>query len=231
KMMNEIEKDIDTLSRLSPRLSQEVKERLQLEINLDWLSEVKRDVQEARKLLQSLSLPTSTSTEVMVEERDDLFFLLNIGNEPIATCQSTRGGSLNQGLSAIRDGYRKTVWVFEEGKPIGRTIIRLLPVRRGGKIYPAIVVDKIYATKGEAISLIQELLIRKAERMRVPVLFCGQVPSERKEGVEIVSGAFEVFFPSRKGKYDYSDTLGGLISQQNIWTSCSGTLLTPRETT
>lgn len=204
------------------------------------------DFQEVIRDLEAMELMLDTegriSTErLSVSEKDDLVTMLNIGNEPVGSCQATKGGGYNEGLMAVRNGTRKTVWIFDGSESKARANIRLMNVKMPtGKELPAIVQERDYigGIGREAAVLMAALLLQKSAEQRLAVVLSDENSAlhlsdmiERLGYTLLPQQKVNVFLPCSKGMYDYSDIMGGVIRKDstNLWKDIKGVVLVPSE--
>ena len=117
-----------------------------------------------------------------VEDTIDLQTTLEIGANPVGTCQNYATGEYRECLLGYTDPNTKIIVVREEGRIIARTIFRLLEDTEGD---PALHVETIYSQNPSPIitDLILSLANQKATDMGGIPLFVSKV-SQDAEGVE-----------------------------------------------
>lgn len=60
-----------------------------------------------------------------VEERDDFYSTMRVGELPLPTCLSYKNGKYNECLLSCFDSSKKLLFVFRDGKVVGRAMLRL----------------------------------------------------------------------------------------------------------
>lgn len=168
---------------------------------------------------------------VIAYESDDPITLLKVGVEPQETCQSWRNGSFNECLlSYVADSNKKVLNVADrKGKIIARSIIKLTDQREENDFESktrrkTLLVEKPYSLlpNSEVYRVFVRTLLAKARGLDISITFgsgFGQDALKIFEeealllGYAMREGKLDLYIPRSLNKYEYSDMLGGKISQ------------------
>jgi len=169
---------------------------------------------------------------VTAYESDDALTLLKAGIEPQETCQSWRNGQFNECLLAyVADSNKKIINVADKkGRVVTRSIIKLTNQRNENDFESktqreTILVEKPYSLlpNVEVYRAFARILLTKAQGLDASITFSNktfdkvilQVFKEEADafGYKMNEGRLDVFIPDSLNKYEYSDALGGKISQ------------------
>lgn len=172
-------------------------------------------------------------TVLKAYDSDDPMSLLKVGIEPRETCQSYRNGSYNHCLPAyVADANKRVINVEnDKGEVLGRSVMKLTHIKDGnGQMHPAILLEPIYATSEIAPIYrgIAKIALEKAKAAGAYLIIANEfmvhtgesnerllpvVETEaKKEGRQYNIEDAEVYIPRSLNSYEYSDSLGGVIS-------------------
>ncbi len=172
-------------------------------------------------------------SQVRAYETDDPLVMLKIGVEPRETCQSWRGGSFNQGLpSNASDANKRAINVVNENDEVlARTVAKLTHRRMpDGNMKPAILLEPVYTVSEhpQFYRAIARMVLAKAKATGSMLILSNEmevvsgtdnskmIPILKQEaeiaGFTVRMEDTEVFIPQSANQFEYSDTLGGLIS-------------------
>ena len=182
------------------------------------------------RALQCLEAPELRDLEtVHIEETDDPVSLLNVGVDPVATCQRwTDPTGTNRCLLAYVLDANKKVWYTRdrERNTIARTVVRILPFRDQGIL---LLLEPTYSKHwsedhGRAlVSTALQKAARMSQEIRRPVRV--GYTERRSEGqyrgvfkryaqeakVPVRRTKVDVTLPESMNLYEYSDALGGSL--------------------
>lgn len=200
---------------------------------LSGLDQPMRDLEQIEKVFTTQE-KLETVERLQAYDSDDPVALLKAGIEPRETCQSWRGGAYNYCLPAYVTDANKRVFNVEDerGEVLGRAIAKLTHIQTAEKQkQPAILLEPVYATSEtpDIYRAIIRLALEKAEAIGA-VLVVGReivvatgadssktvslLPQEAaKAGFNSGRRAVSVYLPPSHNTYEYSDTLGGLMSR------------------
>ncbi len=182
----------------------------------------------------------STVMTLRAYDSDDPVALLNAGTQPRETCQSWRDGSYNYCLPAyVTDANKRVLNVENErGEIMARSMAKLTQIKtETGQTMPAILLEPVYTTSETSYvyRAIIRLALAKAKATGAALIVTSEVivpshadqtktvailPQEaEKAGFTLEQKAVEVFIPQSHNPFEYSDTLGGVISYFNNYRS------------
>lgn len=172
-------------------------------------------------------------TMLRAYDSDDPMSLLKVGIEPRETCQSYRNGSHNYCLPAyVADANKRVINVEnDKGEVLGRSVMKLTHIKDSdGQMHPAILLEPIYATSEIApiYKGIAKIALEKAKAIGAYLIIANEfmvhtgesnerllpvVETEaKKEGRQYNIEDANVYIPRSLNSYEYSDSLGGVIS-------------------
>lgn len=211
----------------------------QVKYHADDLSrEIQLPVSDIRKQLWMENI-CRTSDTLVVEERDDFFTTLRIGEIPERTCLSYRSGMHRDCLLSCFDSNKKFLYATQAGCPVGRAMLRLTKGRRnqdGGRKAlefadlrngsPAasepseemvLFLERPYIVgvdghiKKQIMLEYMKLALNKAMEMNARPVFSRDYAPVASE-LQCVSMPYYLFISNSKGGCQYLDSLGGSSS-------------------
>lgn len=211
----------------------------QVKYHADDLSrEIQHPVSDIRKQLWIENTCRAGST-LVVEERDDFFTTLRIGEIPERTCLSYRSGMHRDCLLSCFDSNKKFLFATQAGHPVGRAMLRLTKGRckqdGGRKVLefadlrngsPAasehseemvLFLERPYIvgvdgrTKEQIMLEYMKLALNKALEMNARPVF-SQDYAPVASVLQCVSMPYYLFISNSKGGCQYLDSLGGSSS-------------------
>jgi hypothetical protein len=111
-----------------------------------------------RLMLENVNANTSNLQSIVAVDTSDPKVWLEIGEKPVASCQSYNYGSHNECLPGYLDPNTKIlVLMNKKGQPIARSILRLLTDQNGN---PALHLERIYSSL--ASDVVKKLMTKRA---------------------------------------------------------------------
>jgi hypothetical protein len=171
------------------------------------------DIERLKNLLYSSVLQMFGETKVSKQELEltdalDFKTYITIGEEPVASCQSYKDGSMNKGLtSTVVDPAVRVIQVRQKGgKIIARSLLRLLQNAQGE---PTLYVERLYSTNShpKIQEIVNSFAVEKAKSMGIKA-FGAIEDSVGSKNIEITS----LESKASRAPYVYSDAAGGLSS-------------------
>ncbi|MBD3245223.1 MAG: hypothetical protein GF335_04480 [Candidatus Moranbacteria bacterium] len=194
------------------------------------------DIEQIFKIftLEEVNLATAIETDNEID-------LLNVGVEPLETCQSWRKGTHNYCLLAyVADSNKKLINVVDQnGKLIARSVIKLTDQRDDSDINnttrrKTILIEKPYTLSAddEVVKALAKMVFAKASAVDVSITIDSQFSERMMQFFEDQAKrnsyikkdlSLEIYTPESMNIKEYSDVLGGDISHFNQYKKLSAT--------
>lgn len=170
---------------------------------------------------------------VLVEETDHYLDLLNIGLDPVQSCQRwTEETGYNHCLLAyVLDANKKAFYLKDKGKNIASAVVRILPFKES----LALLVERPYYTQwtGDHANALLTAVLQKAgnlaEELGLPIAVGytdrrGEYQDYFKEvaktaDLRISHSKLSLHLPESMNAFEYSDALGGLLKSGSTVTT------------
>lgn len=146
---------------------------------------------------------------------------IEIGENPVGSCQNYNGGSVNECLLGYTNPNTKILVLFRNEKLIARSVLRLGQLSNGN---PALHVERIYsAYPGEGVTrVIYARAKQKAEEMGVPVFVSARSQTEQGNMEEAKGASGHILEPTEetlsfeasRAPTVYVDAVGGRTNGQ-----------------
>lgn len=171
-------------------------------------------------LLASLRASSDEKQNLLCTDSSDPKVWIEIGEKPVASCQSYDHGGYNECLTAYTDPNSKILVLRnEKGSIIARSVFRLLTTSTGA---PALHIERVYSSstsKGVLRSMFTRAF-QKAEEMGLPLLISEQSQDEDggEKGYVLADGStadrVEYSLVSRASRSPkvYVDSAGGAVN-------------------
>lgn len=175
---------------------------------------------ELNNMLVSLKTSSDEKQDLVSTDSSNPKVWIEIGEKPIASCQSYDYGSHNECLIGYTDPNTKIIVLRnQKGKIIARSIFRLLETSNGN---PALHIERVYSSstsKGVLRSIFARAY-QKADEMGLPLLTSeqsqdeGEVEKETKlaEGFELKTVDYSLYSKASRAPKVYVDSAGGVWS-------------------
>lgn len=220
-------------NQFDPKKVIDIVEKTQRAMNsMDGLEQSRNDLSEISKIFTTMET-LGPAGYFKAYDTDDPLTLLKVGTEPRETCQSWRQGSVNHCLPAyVTDANKRVVNIeSESGQIVARSVIKLTNIRNeDGTNTPAILIEPIYGTTElhQVSRSLLRLVLDKARSINAAVILSKRIDAvsgaNNNVTVDVVQQEADranfdvsnkravVFIPQSYNRYEYSDSLGGLIS-------------------
>lgn len=162
---------------------------------------------------------TGEKEDLVAVDSSDPRIWMEIGENPVASCQNYNEGSMNECLLGYTNPNTKILALYRGGKLVARSILRLGSFGRGE---PALHVERIYtAYPGEGITrAIYSRAKRKAEEMGVPVFISRVSQTEEGDmeeaksvkGFTLQRSKGRLYFNKSRAPAIYVDAAGGKVT-------------------
>ncbi len=174
--------------------------------------------EEIRNIIQTSRSALGGKQNLVCTDSSDPKIWIEIGENPVASCQSYNSGSYNECLVGYTDPNTKILVLRNErGKVIARSIFRLLKTTDGN---PALHIERVYSSTSSK-GILRSIFTRayqKANEMGVPLLISAQSQDAGggEEEFEITNGYiaeavdYNLISESSRAPKVYVDSAGGV---------------------
>jgi hypothetical protein len=149
------------------------------------------------------------SQDVFCSDTSDPKVTLEIGQNPVPSCQNYAEGSYNKCLLGYFDPASKIVLLKnEKGTFIARSIFRVLSLSDG---FPALHLERVYSTSASKLvrHVMLEHALRKAEKMGIPLYVSDTEDFEIIHGYAIGAENAALMSRASRAPLSYVDSAGG----------------------
>lgn len=173
---------------------------------------------EVQNMFTSLRTTSNEKQNLLCTDSSDPKVWIEIGEKPVASCQSYDNGGYNECLVAYTDPNTKILVLRnEKGNIIGRSIFRLLTSSNGN---PALHIERVYSSstsKGVLRSMFARAY-QKATEMGLPLLISeqsqdeggGEKQFEIADGYQATKVDYSLISKASRAPKVYVDSAGGL---------------------
>lgn len=174
-----------------------------------------------------LSRFSEAKIKATVVETDDFTTLMEIGEEPVRSCQSYLNGAYNECLLAyVIDANKRAIVIKgEDGRVVGRAIIKLFPAEISGEKRNVLIVEPLYASinNPDFVRAVVDYAARKAKSIEAVTVFSSRY------GVSVEQKQVKINAPPSNNAGEYSDTYGRKSSANGYTVTISLPALEPKK--